>query len=105
MAEAKDAMELVSVAQTAQELAYANYANKLKSLANQARKEVYFIEDIPYSSDARKKYLDEVNSLEYKLNQALINKPKERKAQILANSSIQAILKDNPTMDDDILVN
>lgn len=101
MAEAKDAMELVSATQTPQELAYADYANKLKALANESRKQIYIIDDIPYSSQARKEYKAEVDSLEYKLNQSLINKPKERQAQMLADSAIAAILKENPNLDDD----
>lgn len=83
---------------TVQEEAYATYANKLKSLANQARKEVMIIEDIPYSPSARASYKDQVDSLDYKLNQALLNAPKERHAQVLAASIIKAKKQAEPTM-------
>ena len=99
MAETNDAHTLSSG--TPQEEAYANYANYLKSLANKARLEAYSIEDIPYSASAKQTYQEQCDSLEYKYNQALLNKPKERQAQLIANSVVKAKLQDNPGMDED----
>jgi DNA-binding CsgD family transcriptional regulator len=96
MADVKDAYTLSSG--TTQEEAYASYANKLKSLANDARKEFLIIKDIPYSSSARKTYLVEVESLNHKLNQALLNAPKERRAQTIAASIIRSKLQENPSL-------
>lgn len=96
MAEAKDASILSSG--TPQEEAYADYANKLKSLANEARKEFLIVKDIPYSPSSRKTYISEVNSLNTKLNQALLNAPKERQAQTIAASIIKAKLQENPSL-------
>lgn len=73
---------------TVQEKAYADYANHLKSLANQARKDAYYCDNNPieYSPSAKKAYQDEVNSLEYKVNQAALNTPRERAANLIAAS-------------------
>ena len=101
MEEAKDAKELVSISKTQQELAYAEYANKLKALANSARKESYFIELGKQDTEAKAKYKEERDSIEYKINQARANKPKERLAQILAGSRVAAKLKEDPNMDTD----
>ena len=87
MAEAKDAYELSSG--TPQEALYANYANAMKSLANKARLQALMIKPNPVSSEAKEKYADEVKSLESKLNDALMNAPRERAAQVKAAASVQ----------------
>lgn len=94
MFEAKDARTLSSG--TPQEEAYADYANKMKSLGNQARKEMISTGDIKYSAEAKSKYLNEFNSLNSKLNVSLMNAPKERRAQVLANSKINAKKQEYP---------
>lgn len=84
---------------TPQEGAYADYANKMKALANQARKEYKSTGKIEYSSDAKLQYQREVDSLKAKLNIAAKNAPRERQAQVLANSIVKAKKQDNPDMD------
>ena len=96
MFEAKDARDLISDADTQTERAYANYANQLKALANQARKEYVTTGFIPTSKTAQVTYADEVNSLKAKLNSALKNAPKERQAQITANVVVNIKKQDNP---------
>jgi hypothetical protein len=96
MAEAKDARDLSSG--TPQEEAYANYANTMKALANQARKEMVTAGKIEYSSAAKLTYAKEVNSLESQLRVAEMNAPKERKAQGIANSIVNAKKQANPDM-------
>jgi DNA-binding NarL/FixJ family response regulator len=96
MAEAKDAMDLSSG--TPQEEAYANFANKMKALANQSRKEMVYTGKIAYSSGAKEVYKEEVKSLEAQLRIAELNAPKERKAQILANAVVKAKKQENPDM-------
>lgn len=98
MAETKDAYTLVSEADTPAERAYANYANKMKSLANQARKEMMSTGKITYSASAKAAYQKEVSSLNAKLNVALKNAPRERQAQLIANSVIKAKQQENPDM-------
>ena len=87
MAEVKDAFQLSSG--TKVENAYAEYANSLKALANRARKEAIFIKPMQTSKEAKQLYSEEVKSLEYKLNKALSNAPKERAAQLKAASAVQ----------------
>lgn len=96
MAETKDARTLSSG--TPQEEAYADYANQMKTLANQARKEMISTRKIPYSSSAKAAYLREVDSLNAKLNISLKNAPRERQAQIIANAVVAAKKQSNPDM-------
>jgi len=79
---------------TPQESAYADYGNKMKALANKARKEHQATGRLEYSSSAKATYQNEVNSLLSKLNIAEKNAPKERRAQALANSIIKTKQQD-----------
>ena len=98
MAETDDAYSLVSKANTPQERAYAEYANKMKALANQARKEILVAGKIEYSREANQTYKKEVDSLYSKLNISAKNAPRERQAQTIANAEIKAKVQDNPDM-------
>jgi DNA-binding CsgD family transcriptional regulator len=82
---------------------YADHSNRLKELANQARKEAVHTKNVPYSSSARKVYDKQVTSLNAKLDLALRNAPLERRAQLLANAKVTAKRKANPDMDADDL--
>jgi hypothetical protein len=96
MLEVKDAYELSSG--TPREAIYADYANKLKALANESRKTVYQTIPDSYSPTAKVTYDTQVKDLNAKLALANRNKPLERQAQILGNLVISAKLKDNPNM-------
>lgn len=96
MAEVSDARKLSSG--TPQEEAYAQYANKMKALANEARKELISTKDRSYSASAKATYQKEVDSLNAKLNLSLKNAPKERQAQLMANTIVAAKKKANPDM-------
>lgn len=98
MAEAKDAYSLVSDFETPAERAYADYANQMKSLANQARKEMVTTGKIEYSATAKQTYQREVDHLNAQLNVALKNAPRERQAQLIANTAVSAKKQDNPDM-------
>lgn len=98
MAEAKDAYTLLSGANNPKEIAYADYANRLKSLANQARKAILSAGKIEYSASANEAYKKEVDHLKSQLNVALKNAPRERKAQILAASVVKAKKSAYPDM-------
>lgn len=98
MAETDDANTLVSNAKTAMELAYATYANNMKALANKARKESMYTGEIEYNPTAKEIYANEVSSLNNKLDLALKNSPKERTAQLIGNSRVEAKMQDNPGM-------
>ncbi|QCG77580.1 helix-turn-helix DNA-binding domain protein [Microbacterium phage DizzyRudy] len=94
MAEAKDAHELSSG--TPMETVYANHANRLKSLANQARKEALVIKTVKQDPVARRTYAPEVSSLLAKLNTAQKNAPLERQARLAAKATADAKKKANP---------
>lgn len=98
MYETRDARTLISDADTPQERAYASYANKMKSLGNQARKVMVSTGKIKYSSSANATYRGEVDRLTSALNVALKNAPRERHAQTIANSKVNAKKKANPDM-------
>lgn len=98
MAETDDAYTLISDADTPMERVYADYANKMKSLANQARKEMMMTGKIEYSKQAKATYNNEVKSLMAKLNTALLNAPRERLAQLKANAEIKSKQIENPDM-------
>lgn len=101
MAEVSDARSLSSG--TRRENLYADYANRMKSMANEARKEMVNTKDIPYSSEARVKYKAQAETLKAKLNQAKANAPLERKAQLVGNAIVKAKVQSRPDMDKDEL--
>ena len=98
MAETKDAMTLVSKDRNPKELAYANYANFNKDLANKARLTMINTGKIAVNASAKKTYAKEVESLDNKLREAELNAPKERTAQRIANSELKAKMQANPDM-------
>lgn len=98
MRETDDARTLISEMHHPVEEAYASYANSMKALANSARKASLTTEDTPYSPSAARIYAKEVRSLDTKLNTALLNAPRERKAQMAARVEVDGIKKDNPYM-------
>ena len=100
MAETDDATTLISDANTPMEKVYANYANTMKRMANQARVTLYHTGKIAYSPSAKKTYAKEVKSLLDKLDVALSNAPIEREAQRLANATVNrkiAVAKESGT--------
>ena len=97
-AEVDDAFELSSG--TRMEAVYATHANKLKALANDARKESLTVKAIPVDRNAAKTYEKEVESLKTKLDTVKANRPRERQAQAIASTIIEEKKAANPTMDD-----
>ncbi len=88
MAKVNDAYELVSDARHPMEIVYADYANSMKSLANKARLEMANTSKIAYNKSANTTYKAEVASLEEKLKTALLNAPRERAANRMANVEV-----------------
>ena len=99
MAEAKDAYILSSGTQI--ENIYADHANRLKALANTARKDILSTKNIPYSPSARKTYAKEVAELDAKLSDIESKKPLERQAHIIAKVVIQSKIQANPDLKND----
>jgi hypothetical protein len=85
------------------ELVYAAHSNKLRGLANEARKEILVTKPIPQSQSAKTTYAKEVDSLNAKLNIAEKNAPLERQAQRIANAMVSQKRQADPLMDNDRL--
>ena len=77
----KDARLLISDTQNPIEVAYAEYANALKAMANTARKESTKDLKLVYNPEAAKEYADVIDVLKNKIVRATANKPLERAAQ------------------------
>lgn len=99
MYETKDAYTLSSG--TIIEDIYANYANKTKALANEARKVLRNTERLKISSTAKQTYAAERASLIAQLNVAKKNAPLERQAQLIANVKAKARIEANGITDRD----
>ena len=103
MSQHADARELMSNPEKGyiQEELYAEYANNMKRLAIEARKESLAIKPAKCNPEAAQVYKDEVDSLNAKLENAKRNAPKERQAQVIANVAMKELREANPGMDKD----
>lgn len=86
---------------TLQEEAYADYANKMKDLANKARLEYKATPTLKRSASAAKAFEPEVNRLMAALKVAQLNAPLEREAQRIANAHVKAKVQANNITDKD----
>lgn len=80
---------------------YADHSNRLKALANEARKEMRNTGKIEFNRSAQKAYEDVVGkdgTLTKKIARAELEAPKERQAQMLASSVIRAKKEANPEL-------
>lgn len=97
LGEARDAHSMSSG--TPIEKVYADHSNRLKALANQARKSMVNTKTTPYSPSAKVAYANEVKTLRAKLNVAQRNRPLERNAQLIANAAVKAKKDANPGLE------
>lgn len=81
--------------------AYADYANRMKALANKARLEYVATPTLARSASAAKAYQPEVDRLTAALRAAQLNAPREREAQRIANARAKAKIEDNNVTDKD----
>lgn len=102
MAETDDAYSLISRYRNPKELAYADYANSMKALANKARLEKMATGKIEYDKNARKTYQKEYDSLMRKLNNALLNSTRERAAIRKTNAEISSKLSNKEIEKDEV---
>lgn len=101
MAEAKDARALLSDNPNEVERLYADYANHMKVLANRARLASLNVKEEKADPKMRQLYSEEVESLNAKLVKAKANSVRERQANLIASSRMNAAYNDNPDMDGD----
>ena len=101
MADTKDARTLISKLNSPIERIYARYANQMKELALEARREMMATPNLKYDPQANKVYANEVESLKRKLIIAKKNAPLERQALLLANVAVKQYIYDNPSIKND----
>lgn len=94
----KDAFDLVSTNATPIERHYADYSNRVRGLANEARKAQLKIKEPHVNPSAKAAFKPEVESLRAKLKLAQSNSPRERQAQIAARTIIKMNREANPDM-------
>lgn len=95
-----DARTLLSKDPNIKELIYAQYANSLKALANETRKEYISVETNRVDPKAKATYSEEIASITAKVNNAIKNSPRERQAQIKATYDVQKAIEQDPTLRD-----
>lgn len=93
-----DARVLVSKPGTDIERLYATHSNRLKAMANEARKELVNTKPHTLSDSAKQVYKKEVESLDSKLRVAQKNAPLEREAQRLGHTIVAQRKRANPQM-------
>lgn len=98
-AETDDAHTLSSG--TPMEKIYADHANRLKALANQARRDAVNTPRAEWSPSAKETYAKEVASLNAKHDLALRNAPLERRAQSAAGKMVRLKKEAEPNMDEE----
>lgn len=79
---------------------YAAHANRLKALANEARKASRTTGRLETNKSAKQIYSNEIEEIEKKLARAALEAPKERQAQILATSIINTKVQADPSLND-----
>ena len=88
---------------TSKEKEYVTYINTLKSYSNKAQKASMATKLPKKNGAAAKLYSQEVKSITDKYNTALLNAPRERKAQVLANDEIMRAMRNDKNMTKDQL--
>jgi predicted transcriptional regulator len=99
LANVDDAHLLVSDRGMPIEKIYADHSNRMKALANLARKEMVNTKNQGYSPSARVAYAPEVQKLEAALRLAVRNSPRERQALVVANAQVAMKLQANPNLE------
>ena len=81
------------------EVVYAEHSNRLKAMANDARKEALHTPPTKMSKSAKAAYAPQVASLNAKLNIAKKNAPLERQAQAIAETTVSQKRQARPDLD------
>lgn len=104
LAETTDAFSLVSATLgTPVERVYAGYSNKVKALANDARRIAVNTPDMKRDPTAARVYKPEVDRLTSALRTAQYNSPLERQAQVVGNATISMKKAAKPDMEPETL--
>ena len=101
MADTSDAYTLITGEGHDMEKLGADYANTMKALANEARREARSTVTTKVNAQARQVYAKEVAELKADIVREKTNKPKERSAQAMSNGIVAAKLKEHPEWRED----
>lgn len=85
---------------TIMEKTYGDHANRLRALANEARMAERTAGNMQVNKSAKIVYAEELESLNNKVLKAQMEAPKERQAQAIAYSNVQAKLEADPSLND-----
>ncbi len=77
---------------------YADHSNRMKAMANEARRVMVNTKNTPYSREARVVFQKEVDDLNEKLTTALRNRPLERQALVITDARVAAKRRAYPDM-------
>lgn len=97
-----DAYDLVRDPSDPVERLYADHANEMKALANATRLKAIRIPNPPTNTKAKVVYKAEVDKLVHDLKQAEKQKPLDRRAQVIAGSTVKAKRQEDPTLRTDM---
>lgn len=96
----ENAFDLVSQpSPTQMELIYAEHSNKMKALANEARKESLTVKPIKVSRSAKQVYAPEVEAIKAHIARAQRNAPLERQARLIAAVQVSLRRQANPDLE------
>jgi len=98
LAETSNAHTLVGKNPTIIETIYADHSNRLKAMANDARKTALLTKGRLYNKEAAAIHNKEVASLKSKLTLAQQKAPLERQAQVIGNALLKVRVNANPNM-------
>lgn len=93
-----DAYSLVRDKADPVERLYADHANVMKDMANQARLKAARTPNPPINPRAKEVYKAEVDDLVYQLRQAQKQKPLDRRADVIAGAVVKAKHKEDPLL-------
>lgn len=93
-----DAYTLVRDKADPVERLYADHANEMKALANQARLRAARTQSPKINPKAKEVYRAEVDALVSDLKRALKQKPLDRRAQVIAGATVKAKRQDDPSL-------
>jgi len=93
-----DAYNLVRDKADPVERLYADHANEMKAIANQARLKSVRTPNPKINPKAREIYKNEVDKLTADLRKAQIQKPLDRRADVIAGAVVKQKLSDDPTL-------
>lgn len=98
LARTDNAFDLVRDPSDPVEKLYAEHANEMKAIANQARLKAVRTQEQSINTKARVVYKDEVDKLTADLKKAQAQKPLDRRADVIAGAVVKAKMQEDPLL-------